>query len=107
MHEGGLRMPDRTTIARRAVLKAAPAAAAAVALPAVAAELESEIMRLFAIWIGERTELDSDPEDWPAERLDAACERLRELEAAMNAIPSRTAREVAAKVLADTANDPL
>lgn len=92
-------MAASTSITRRNVLKAAPAAMVAGVVPALADAGEGEIARLFAEWKSTCAALR-------VARDDAACAQIHErrisLLHAIAAAPAHSARDLSLKLLATT-----
>lgn len=91
-------MAKHTT--RRTLLTAAPALLAA---PAVAAEPESEILRLFRQWYALRMDQPAEVADAETDNanMDAWMDRLNAIVDLMEKHPVRTAAELAARIIAE------
>lgn len=92
-------MDRRQLLSRLPIMTTAVAAAVHGPTAMAAADEPSELMRLFSAWDAcDRAAWDVESD----EQSDAICDRMRQLETAMMAIPAATAVEFAAKLIVFT-----
>lgn len=98
-------LPPKNQVSRRHLLGATPAILAGLAVPAVA-ESETPIIAKFREWERFWNYLNTDEAvaSLTDEEFDDACQRRRDMECEIVAMPARDARDFLAKVLAETAN---